>query len=37
MSDKKAIWRSRVAAWRASSKTAEEFSAGEGFAVGTLR
>jgi hypothetical protein len=37
MSDKKAIWRSRVAAWRASGKTAEEFSAGQGFAVGTLR
>src|SRR5882672_8699444 len=37
MSDKKATWRSRVAAWRASGKTAEEFSAGQGFAVGTLR
>jgi hypothetical protein len=37
MSDTKAIWRSRVAAWRASGKTAEEFSAGQGFAVGTLR
>ena len=37
MSDKKATWRTRVAAWRASGKTAEEFSAGQGFAVGTLR
>ena len=37
MSDTKAIWRSRVAAWRASGETAEEFSAGQGFAVGTLR
>jgi hypothetical protein len=37
MSDAKATWRSRVAAWRASGETAEEFSAGQGFAVGTLR
>lgn len=37
MSDTKATWRSRVAAWRASGKTAEKFSAGQGFAVGTLR
>jgi hypothetical protein len=37
MSDTKATWRSRVAAWRASGKTAEEFSAGQGFAAGTLR
>jgi tRNA threonylcarbamoyladenosine modification (KEOPS) complex Pcc1 subunit len=37
MSDTKATWRSRVAAWRASGKTAEEFSASQGFAVGTLR
>jgi len=37
MSNTKAIWRSRVAAWRASGKTAEAFSAGQGFAVGTLR
>jgi hypothetical protein len=37
MSATKATWRSRVAAWRASGKTAEEFSAGQGFAVGTLR
>jgi len=37
MSDTKATWRSRVAAWRASGKTAEEFCAGQGFAVGTLR
>lgn len=37
MSDTKAIWRSRVAAWRASGETAEEFSAGQGFTVGTLR
>ena len=37
MSATKATWRSRVAAWRASGKTAEEFSVGQGFAVGTLR
>src|ERR1041384_6411973 len=37
MADTKTIWRSRVAAWRASGETAEEFSAGRGFAVGTLR
>jgi hypothetical protein len=37
MSDTKATWRSRVAAWRASGETAEEFSADQGFAVGTLR
>ena len=37
MSDTKATWRSRVAAWRASGKTAEEYSASQGFAVGTLR
>ena len=37
MSDTKATWRSRVAAWRASGKTAEEFCVGQGFAVGTLR
>lgn len=37
MSDTKATWRSRVAAWRASGETAEQFSAGQGFAVGTLR
>jgi len=37
MADTKATWRSRVAAWRASGKTAEEFSASQGFAVGTLR
>lgn len=36
MSDTNATWRSRVAAWRASGKTAEEFSAGQGFAAGTL-
>lgn len=37
MADTKTIWRSRVAAWRASGKTAEKFSADQGFAVGTLR
>ena len=37
MADTKAIWRARVTAWRASGKTAEEYSAGQGFAVGTLR
>lgn len=36
MADTKATWRSRVAAWRASGKTAEEYSAGQGFAASTL-
>lgn len=37
MSDKTAMWRSRVAAWRASGQTAEVFAADHGFPVGTLR
>jgi transposase len=37
MSDKKAMWQARVAEWRASGKTAEEFSTDQGFAAGTLR
>lgn len=37
MSDKKAMWQARVAEWRASGKTAEEFSIDQGFAAGTLR
>jgi len=37
MSDKKAVWRSRVDAWRASGMTAEAFAAEHDFPVGTLR
>jgi hypothetical protein len=37
MSDKKTMWRSRVAEWRSSGKTVEEFTAGRDFAAGTLR
>ena len=37
MSDKKTMWQSRVAEWRASGKTAEEFSTGQGYTAGTLR
>jgi hypothetical protein len=33
----KTKWRRRVARWRASGKTAEEFSSGQGFSAGTLR
>ncbi|MGH7632509.1 MAG: hypothetical protein ACRENC_02175 [Gemmatimonadaceae bacterium] len=31
------MWQARVAEWRASGKTAEEFSTGQDFRVGTLR
>lgn len=31
------IWDKRVAAWRASGKTADEYAAGRGFAGSTLR
>jgi transposase len=37
MSDKKAMWRSRVEAWRASGMTAEAFAVEHDFPVGTLR
>jgi transposase len=37
MSDKKAVWRSRVDEWRASGMTAEAFAAEHDFPVGTLR
>lgn len=37
MSDKKTMWQSRVVEWRASGKTAEEFSTGQGYTAGTLR
>src|ERR1700748_381605 len=37
MSDTKTMWRSRVAEWRSSGKTVEEFTAGRDFAAGTLR
>ena len=33
----KTKWRRRVASWRASGETAEEFSSGRGFSAGTLR
>jgi hypothetical protein len=33
----RARWRERVRSWRASGKTAEEFSAGHGFPASTLR
>ena len=36
MSDTKEIWKKRVASWRASGKTAEKYSAGRGWAAGTL-
>jgi hypothetical protein len=36
MSDKKAMWQARMAEWRASGKTAEEFSTDQDFAAGTL-
>src|SRR5882724_2585971 len=37
MSDRKAMWRSRIAAWRASGQTVEAFAEDQGFTVGTLR
>ena len=37
MPDTAAIWRKRVAGWRASGQAAEEYSAGRGFAASTLR
>lgn len=37
MSDTSAIWKKRVAEWRASGKTAEAFSAGRGWSPQTLR
>lgn len=36
-SDTKATWRQRVASWRASGQTAEEFSGGREFSAATLR
>lgn len=37
MSDTKITWRRRVASWRASGQTADEFAAAHGFAPSTLR
>jgi hypothetical protein len=37
MTRTEAAWSKRVEAWRASGLTAEEYSAGRGFAAGTLR
>src|SRR5215470_12423344 len=37
MSGTSAIWKKRVAEWRASGKTAEAFSAGRGWSAQTLR
>jgi hypothetical protein len=37
MSDRKSTWRERVARWRASGQTADEFAATHGLAAGTLR
>ena len=37
MSDNKTVWRSRVAEWRASGKTAEMFATEHGFPVSALR
>src|SRR5882757_6409698 len=37
MSDKTAMWRSRVAAWRASGQTATVFATGQDFTVSALR
>lgn len=37
MSDKTAMWRSRVAAWRASGQTATAFATGQDFSVSALR
>ena len=37
MSDTKITWRRRVASWRASGLTADEFAAQHGIAAGTLR
>src|SRR5947208_12232727 len=36
MSERAAIWKKRVASWRASGKTAKAFSAGRGWSAGTL-
>ncbi len=37
MSDTKSTWRTRIANWRASGKTAKEFSKDQGFEPSTLR
>jgi hypothetical protein len=37
MSDNTTMWRSRVAAWRASGDTAAAFAAAQGFSVSALR
>ncbi len=37
MSDKTAIWKSRVTAWKASGQTAEVFAASHDLTAGTLR
>lgn len=37
MSDTKSTWQGRVASWRASGLTADEFAARHGVAAGTLR
>src|SRR6266545_5802251 len=36
MANTAAIWKKRVASWRASGKTAQAFSAGRGWSAGTL-
>jgi hypothetical protein len=36
MSEKKEIWKQRVAGWRASGETAKRYSAGRGWSAGTL-
>ena len=36
MSEKKEIWKKRVADWRASGETAKRYSAGRGWSAGTL-
>lgn len=36
MSKKKAIWKKRVASWRASGETAKSYSAARGWSAGTL-
>jgi hypothetical protein len=37
MSERAAVWKKRVASWRASGKTAEAFSEGRPWSAGTLR
>jgi hypothetical protein len=37
MTDARTMWKQRVANWRASGESAEQFSAGRGFAASTLK